>query len=134
MKIKEFLEAKRQLIDQALDDYLPAEDDKPTKLHQAMRYSVLAGGKRLRPILTLVAAKLVGGSEDDVLPAACAIELVHNYSLIHDDLPCMDDDDYRRGQLTNHQVFGTGLAVLAGDALLTLAFEMMAQLEHLPDD
>lgn len=134
MKIKEFLEAKRQLIDQALDDYLPEEDDKPTKLHQAMRYSVLAGGKRLRPILTLVAAKLVGESEDKVLPAACAIELVHNYSLIHDDLPCMDDDDYRRGQLTNHQVFGTGLAVLAGDALLTLAFEMMAQLEHLPDD
>ncbi|GAB6139182.1 polyprenyl synthetase family protein [Halanaerobaculum tunisiense] len=134
MKIKEFLETKRQLIDQALDNYLPVEDDKPTKLHQAMRYSVLAGGKRLRPILTLVAAKLVGGSDDDVLPAACAIELVHNYSLIHDDLPCMDDDDYRRGQPTNHQVFGTGLAVLAGDSLLTLAFEMMAQLEHLPND
>ncbi|GAB6099009.1 polyprenyl synthetase family protein [Halanaerocella petrolearia] len=134
MKVKDFVADKGQIINQALEDYLPAEEDKPTKLHKAMRYSVLAGGKRLRPILTLVAAKLVGGKEEKVLPAACAIELVHNYSLVHDDLPAMDDDDLRRGKPTNHRVYGQAMAILAGDGLLTLAFEMMAKLDDLPQD
>ncbi|MCK8817524.1 polyprenyl synthetase family protein [Natroniella sulfidigena] len=130
MNIKEFISTKGELINEALDRYLPEE--KPEELHQAMRYSVLAGGKRLRPILTLVAAQLVGEDEEKVLPAACALELVHNYSLIHDDLPCMDDDEIRRGKPTNHMVFGEGMAVLAGDALLTYAFELLAKIDDLP--
>ena len=130
MEIKSFITKKAKVINQALDNYLPASDSKPAKLHQSMRYSVLAGGKRLRPILTLVAAKLVGNlNEEDVLPAACAVELVHNYSLIHDDLPSMDDDDIRRGQPSNHKKFSPALAILAGDALLTLAFELVSEIE-----
>ena len=130
MEIKSFITKKAKVINQALDNYLPASDSKPAKLHQSMRYSVLAGGKRLRPILTLVAAKLVGDlNEEDVLPAACAVELVHNYSLIHDDLPSMDDDDIRRGQPSNHKKFSPALAILAGDALLTLAFELVSEIE-----
>ncbi|MBM7555241.1 polyprenyl synthetase family protein [Halanaerobacter jeridensis] len=130
MAIKTFISKKNKIINQALDNYLPAADLKPSKLHQSMRYSVLAGGKRLRPILTLVAAKLVGDlAEEDVLPAACAVELVHNYSLIHDDLPSMDDDDIRRGQPSNHNKFSPALAILAGDALLTLAFELLSDIK-----
>ncbi len=99
----------------------------PLRLREAMSYSLLAGGKRLRPVLVLMACEACGGEAEAALPAACAIEMIHTYSLIHDDLPAMDDDDYRRGRLTNHKVFGDGLAILAGDALLTLAFEVMAR-------
>lgn len=129
MEIEDFLAAKADIVDQALDDYLPTEDEKPARLHEAMRYSTLIGGKRLRPVLTLTVAKfLFGVEEKKVMPAAVAIELIHNYSLIHDDLPCMDDDDYRRGELTNHKVFGDAIAVLSGDALLTYAFELLTKL------
>ncbi|MGE4271612.1 MAG: polyprenyl synthetase family protein [Desulfitobacterium sp.] len=96
-------------------------------LSESMNYSLAAGGKRIRPVLALAAAKAVGGDEESILPAACALELIHTYSLIHDDLPAMDDDDYRRGRLSNHKVFGVGQAILAGDALLTYAFELLAQ-------
>ncbi|SJZ85508.1 polyprenyl synthetase family protein [Selenihalanaerobacter shriftii] len=130
MDINDFIISKADIINEALTIYLPAKEEKPKALHQAMGYSVLAGGKRLRPVLTLMVANLLfKKKEEEVLPAAIAIELIHNYSLIHDDLPCMDDDDYRRGKLTNHKVFGEGIAVLAGDALLTYAFELITQLE-----
>lgn len=112
-------------VDQALDRYMPAADLVEERLHEAMRYSVFAGGKRLRPLLCLTVAQACGLSEEALLPAACALEMVHTYSLIHDDLPAMDDDDYRRGKLTNHKVFGEATALLAGDALLTCAFETL---------
>jgi geranylgeranyl diphosphate synthase type II len=99
----------------------------PPRIHEAMRYSVLAPGKRLRPILVIAGAEAAGGRAEDVLDTACALELIHAYSLIHDDLPAMDDDDYRRGRLTSHKVFGEAMAILAGDALLTLAFQLVAQ-------
>src|ERR1700746_1772483 len=104
---------------------LPPETDPPETLHKAMRYSVFAGGKRLRPVLVIAGAEAVGGQMDDVMPTACAIELIHTYSLGHDDLPAMDDDDWRRGVPTNHKVFGEAIAILAGDALLTLAFRLV---------
>lgn len=128
LDIERYLEEKRIKIDRALDGFLPKENDFPQSLHKAMRYSVFAGGKRLRPIFTLAAAEAVGGYEEDVLPAAWAVELIHAYSLIHDDLPSMDDDDLRRGKPTCHKVFGEAVAILAGDALLTLAFGILAQL------
>jgi len=115
--------AKKQQIDAALERLLPRSQEMPSVLHESMRYSVFVGGKRLRPILALAAYEICGGREDTILPVACGLELIHTYSLIHDDLPCMDDDDLRRGQPTNHKVYGEGMAVLAGDALLTLAFE-----------
>jgi geranylgeranyl diphosphate synthase type II len=121
-----YLEAQRATVDAALERVLPPESAPPTSIHRAMRYSVLAPGKRLRPILVMAGAEAVGGCAADVLDAACALELIHAYSLIHDDLPAMDDDDYRRGRLTNHKVFGEALAILAGDALLTLAFRLVA--------
>ncbi|MFM9961373.1 MAG: polyprenyl synthetase family protein [Planctomycetaceae bacterium] len=99
----------------------------PPRLREAMSYSLLAGGKRLRPVLVLMACEACGGDSEAALPAACALEMIHTYSLIHDDLPAMDDDDYRRGRLTNHKVYGEALAILAGDALLTLAFELVAR-------
>ncbi|HXH84546.1 MAG TPA: farnesyl diphosphate synthase [Candidatus Tectomicrobia bacterium] len=114
------------MVDAALDRALPPADAPPPTIHQAMRYSVLAPGKRLRPILVMAGAEAVGGRADAVLDTACALELIHAYSLIHDDLPAMDDDDYRRGRLTNHKVFGEAIAILAGDALLTLAFRLIA--------
>lgn len=114
------------MVDSALDKYLPSEKEPPEIIHQAMRYSVFAGGKRLRPILVMAAAEAVGGSIESVMPAACAMEMIHTYSLIHDDLPAMDDDDFRRGRPTNHKVFGEAMAVLAGDALLTHAFSVLA--------
>ena len=125
--LKAYLEHRRALVDAALDRVLPPETAAPPRIHEAMRYSVLAPGKRLRPILVIAGAEAVGGRADDVLDTACALELIHAYSLIHDDLPAMDDDDYRRGRLTNHKVFGEALAILAGDALLTLAFRLVAQ-------
>ncbi|TDX48261.1 polyprenyl synthetase family protein [Orenia marismortui] len=130
MNIKEFINCKSKVINKELDKHLPAEDIHPIQLNKSMRYSVLAGGKRLRPILALEAAKLIGGQEEDILPAACALELIHNYSLIHDDLPAMDDDDLRRGKPTNHKVFGEAMAILAGDALLTYAFEIMTKIDN----
>lgn len=123
----DYLQQKRNDVNQLLDRYLPAEDETPKILHKAMRYSVLAGGKRIRPILCLTAFESLGGEDSDIInPAACALELVHTYSLIHDDLPCMDDDDLRRGIPTLHKKFDEATAVLAGDALHVLAFNLMA--------
>jgi geranylgeranyl diphosphate synthase, type II len=121
-----YLEARRRAVDEALDRYLPPATAPPPVIHEAMRYSVFAGGKRLRPILVIAGAEAVGGQMADVLPIACCFELIHTYSLVHDDLPAMDDDDYRRGRLTNHKVFGEAIAVLAGDALLTHALGLVA--------
>lgn len=126
MALAEYLTDRSQLVDRALDRFLPRATTKPATIHKAMRYSMFAGGKRMRPVLTLAAAEACGGKLDAALPAACAVECIHTYSLIHDDLPCMDDDDLRRGRPTNHKVFGEGIAVLAGDALLTIAFEILA--------
>ncbi len=127
MDLAKYLTSRTALIDKALDRLLPKESVKPVTIHKAMRYSLFAGGKRLRPVLTLAAAEACGGSVADATPAACAVECIHTYSLIHDDLPCMDDDDLRRGRPTSHKVFGEGIAVLAGDALLTVAFEILAK-------
>jgi geranylgeranyl diphosphate synthase type II len=120
------------VVDRALDRYLPKANKKPATLHRAMRYSLFAGGKRLRPILCLATAEACRGNIDDALPLACAIECIHTYSLVHDDLPSMDDDDFRRGRLTCHKVFGEGIAVLAGDALLTIAFEIVSRARPRP--
>ena len=117
----------RNDVDTALQQYVEVAPGCPEELRRAMAYSLLAGGKRLRPILVLLACDACGGDVDAAIPAACAIEMVHTYSLIHDDLPAMDDDDLRRGQPTNHVVHGEAAAILAGDALLTLAFEIMAR-------
>ena len=114
-------------MDEALSSFLPSARTKPSTIHQAMRHSLFAGGKRVRPILALAAAEACGGREQDAMPLACAVECIHTYSLIHDDLPALDNDDYRRGRPTSHKVFGEGIAVLAGDALLTQAFELVAQ-------
>ena len=121
-----YLSARRRDIEAALDRHLPPVASIPQTLHEAVRYSVLAPGKRLRPTLVLAAAEAVGGSADQVMPTACALECIHVFSLIHDDLPCMDNDDYRRGRLTNHKVYGEAIALLAGDALLALAFQLIA--------
>ncbi|MGD9162845.1 MAG: polyprenyl synthetase family protein [Desulfobacteraceae bacterium] len=126
MILKEYLLEKRTLIDQTLENYLPEMSGPREELFKAMRYSLFAGGKRLRPILCIAAAEAVGGSHEDVMPAACAFEMIHTYSLIHDDLPAMDDDELRRGKPTNHMVFGEAIAILAGDGLLTEAFRIMA--------
>lgn len=120
-----YLRERKEIVDRALDRYLPAEDNFPQSIFKAVRYSVFAGGKRIRPILCMAAAEAVGGDIETILPFGCAIELIHTYSLIHDDLPAMDNDDFRRGKPTNHKVFGEALAVLAGDALLTEAFHLM---------
>jgi geranylgeranyl diphosphate synthase, type II len=130
--MKEYLASRQKLIDQALDAYLPKSVEKPKTLHKAMRYSLFAGGKRLRPILCLASAECCGGEINGGLPLACAVECIHTYSLIHDDLPCMDDDDFRRGVPTSHKVFGEGIAVLAGDALLTFAFELATRVPGWP--
>ena len=122
-----YLNDRRQRVDDALAAVLPPDETPPASVHRAMRYSVMAGGKRLRPILVIGGAEAVGGRAEAVMPAACALELIHTYSLIHDDLPAMDDDDYRRGRLTNHKVFGDAIAILAGDALLTYAFGLIAE-------
>lgn len=119
---------RRQLVEQALDAALPRDDAWPGTIHRAVRYSVFAGGKRIRPLLALAASEAVGGARDEVLPLACAVEMIHTYSLIHDDLPAMDNDDLRRGQPTSHKVYGEAIAILAGDALLTRAFQLMAEL------
>jgi len=127
VNLKTYLITRQKLIDRALDRYLPRANTKPVTLHKAMRYSLFAGGKRLRPILCLAAAEACRGNIDDALPLACALECIHTYSLVHDDLPSMDNDDFRRGRPTCHKVFGDGIAVLAGDALLTVAFEIVSK-------
>jgi geranylgeranyl diphosphate synthase type II len=121
------------LVDAELDRLVPPEAAPPETIHRAMRYSLFAGGKRIRPILCMEAARTVSGSLDGVVSAACSLELIHTYSLIHDDLPALDNDDYRRGKPTNHKVFGDAMAILAGDALLTLAFRVLAQLNTAPE-
>jgi len=127
MTLKPYLKSRQKMIDRGLDRLLPKASVKPPTIHKAMRYSLFAGGKRLRPILCLAAAETCGGKIDRALPFACAIECIHTYSLVHDDLPSMDDDDFRRGRPTCHKVFGDGIAVLAGDALLTIAFEIVSR-------
>lgn len=119
-------DAFRSRVNTALEEYVKQGKDCPERLQSAMSYSLLAGGKRLRPVLVLLACEACGGNPEAALPAACALEMVHTYSLVHDDLPAMDDDDLRRGRPTNHKVYGEALAILAGDALLTLAFELVA--------
>ncbi|HXJ93874.1 MAG TPA: farnesyl diphosphate synthase [Terriglobia bacterium] len=120
------LETERALVDRELDAILPSEDNYPTSIHRAMRYSIFAGGKRLRPILCLEAGRLFGAERPSLLRVAATLELIHTYSLIHDDLPAIDNDDLRRGKPTCHRAFGEATAILAGDALLTLAFENLA--------
>ena len=132
MDLKSYLAEKRALIDKALKDFMPEPKGPTGELISAMNYSLFAGGKRLRPILCIAGAEAVGGEEKDVLPIACALEMIHTYSLIHDDLPAMDNDDMRRGKPTSHKVFGEALAILAGDGLLTEAFNLMIR-SNLPD-
>lgn len=128
MDIKEYLVEKGKMVEAALDRYLPRETEMPATLHKAMRYSMMAGGKRIRPVLCIASCEAAGGRMEDVMPVACALEMIHTYSLIHDDLPAMDNDDLRRGMPTNHKVFGEAVAILAGDALLTLAFRIMTDM------
>jgi len=124
--LKEYIADRISAVDRGLDRYLPGEDIIPHEIHRAMRYSVFSGGKRIRPILAIAACEACGGRRVDAVPAACAIEIVHAYSLIHDDLPSMDNDDLRRGKPSCHKKFGEGIAILAGDGLLTLAFEILS--------
>jgi geranylgeranyl diphosphate synthase type II len=129
MNLREYLVQQQKLVDAELDRLVPPESTPPETIHRAMRYSLFAGGKRIRPILCIEAARTVTDACEGVAAAACALELIHTYSLIHDDLPALDNDDYRRGKLTNHKVFGEAMAILAGDSLLTLAFQVLAELD-----
>ena len=132
MDLKRYLAARQKEVDRALDRFLPKATVAPGTIHRAMRYSLFAGGKRLRPILCLAAAEACGASTRAAIPQACAVECIHTYSLIHDDLPSMDNDDLRRGRATCHKVFGDAIAILAGDALLTIAFEIAAHATPVP--
>ncbi len=127
MKLPDFFEADHAAIEAALERILPAENTQPPSIHRAMRYSVFAGGKRIRPVLCLESARMFTENVDAAIQAGCALEFIHTYSLIHDDLPALDNDDLRRGKPTNHKVFGEAIAILAGDALLTLAFETLSK-------
>ena len=122
-----YLRESTEAVNDALDRFLPKAKTKPSTIHTAMRYSLFAGGKRLRPALCLAATEACGGNQKEALPFACAVECIHTYSLVHDDLPAMDNDDFRRGKPTNHKVYGEGIAILAGDGLLTQAFEILVQ-------
>jgi len=126
MNLKEAMEAKKQLIDDELDKIIPDETSYPGILFKSMRYSVFAGGKRLRPVMALAACEIFDEDITKAMPFACALEMIHTYSLIHDDLPALDDDNFRRGRLTNHKAFGENIAILAGDGLLSYAFEVMS--------
>jgi geranylgeranyl diphosphate synthase, type II len=126
MSLREFLVRQQQLVDRELDRLVPQESVPPATIHRAMRYSLFAGGKRIRPLLCLCAGSAVSDDTDGLATAACTLEFIHTYSLIHDDLPALDNDDYRRGKLTCHRVFGEAIAILAGDALLTLAFQVLS--------
>jgi geranylgeranyl diphosphate synthase type II len=132
MKLPHFFEEDHRLVDAELDRLLPAENERPSLIHRAMRYSVFAGGKRVRPILCIEAFRIFSSDTSASLPVACALEFIHTYSLIHDDLPALDNDDLRRGRPTCHKKFGEAMAILAGDALLTLAFETLAGAPLLP--
>jgi geranylgeranyl diphosphate synthase type II len=125
MDMKRYLQEKKGIVDSALERYFPREEEFPSTLQEAIRYSLFAGGKRIRPILSMASFEAVGGKGDKILPFACALEMIHTYSLIHDDLPAIDNDDYRRGKPTCHKVFGVAIAILAGDGLLTEAFRLM---------
>ncbi len=129
MDLKPYLKKMQQMVDESLEKYLPRRDELPGSIHEAMRYSIFAGGKRVRPVLMLAACEAVDGDISKALPAACAMEMIHTYSLIHDDLPAMDNDDFRRGKPTSHKVFGEAIAILAGDALLTEAFKLLSNPE-----
>ncbi|MCX6353759.1 MAG: polyprenyl synthetase family protein [Candidatus Aureabacteria bacterium] len=133
MDLQFYLRDKRKIIKEALDRLLPPSGATAPTVHESMRYSIFAGGKRLRPILCIATLEAMGKDSSPYLPAACALELMHTYSLIHDDLPAMDDDDLRRGKPTNHKVFGEAVAILAGDALLTLSFELIASMDVAPE-
>lgn len=133
MNFREYLAQQQQQVDSELQRLVPADTVPPESIHRAMRYSLFAGGKRIRPILCIEAARAIADSPDGVVSAACALELVHTYSLIHDDLPALDNDDYRRGKPTCHKMFGEAMAILAGDALLTLAFQVLASLDAVDD-
>jgi geranylgeranyl diphosphate synthase, type II len=126
MDITTYLSRKKEIVDKALEKLVPPADAFPPSVHEAMRYSLFAGGKRVRPILALAAAEALGAKTVDLLPIAGSLELIHTYSLIHDDLPAMDNDDYRRGMATCHKVYGEAIAILAGDGLLTMAFEVLS--------
>jgi geranylgeranyl diphosphate synthase type II len=132
MDFSRYWSARQKKVDAALDRFLPSARTKPRTIHEAMRYSIFAGGKRLRPVICLATAEVISGRNDDALPLACAVECIHTYSLIHDDLPAMDNDDFRRGKPTSHKVYGEGIAILAGDALLTIAFEIAASCRAWP--
>jgi geranylgeranyl diphosphate synthase type II len=132
MTLHEYIAHQQKLVDAALDRWVPAESENPFTIHRAMRYSLFAGGKRIRPLLAIAAAEAVSDAPLGVTAAACVLEMIHTYSLIHDDLPALDNDDLRRGRPTCHKVFGDAMAILAGDALLTLAFQVLAQLEDVP--
>lgn len=129
--ISDYFKTQSARVEKWMDRLLPAESEVPSVIHQAMRYSIFAGGKRLRPALTIATGEAFGADENALLPAACALEMIHTYSLIHDDLPAMDDDNLRRGRPTNHVVYGEAIAILAGDALLTQAFQTLAEIENL---
>jgi geranylgeranyl diphosphate synthase type II len=131
MTLSEYLTEQTRIVDETLERWLPSESAPPETIHKAMRYSVFAGGKRIRPLLSIASAAAVADLAPGVENAACTLELIHTYSLIHDDLPALDNDDLRRGQPTNHKVFGDAIAILAGDALLTLAFEVLSRLERI---
>ena len=133
MDIEKYLEEKRQLVDRYLEAHLPPVGTSPAVLQEAIRYSLLAGGKRIRPILTIAVAEAIGSPPASLLPVACAFEFIHTYSLIHDDLPAMDNDDFRRGKPTNHKVYGDGMAILAGDGLQTMAFEWCSRADLVND-
>jgi geranylgeranyl diphosphate synthase, type II len=126
MNLRDYLAGQQQLVERELDRLVPGESTPPATIHRAMRYSLFAGGKRIRPLLCLAAARAVSDSAEGAVTAACTLEFIHTYSLIHDDLPALDNDDYRRGALTCHKVFGEAMAILAGDALLTLAFQVLS--------
>jgi geranylgeranyl diphosphate synthase type II len=134
MSFREHLARQQQIIDRELERLVPAESVSPETIHRAMRYSLFAGGKRVRPVLCMEAALAIADAPRGIETAACSLEFVHTYSLIHDDLPALDNDDYRRGKLTSHKVFGEAMAILAGDALLTLAFETLSKMDAVRDD
>ena len=129
MSLREYLTAQQKIVDQELDRLVPPETTPPETIHRAMRYSLFAGGKRIRPILSMESARAVSDETEGVVTAACSLELVHTYSLIHDDLPALDNDDLRRGKPTCHKMFGDAMAILAGDALLTFAFQVLAEMD-----
>jgi geranylgeranyl diphosphate synthase type II len=130
MTLAEYMAAQQKAVDAALDRWVPPKEENPATIHGAMRYSLFAGGKRIRPLLAIAAAQAVSDAPIGIESCACALEMIHTYSLIHDDLPALDNDDFRRGRPTCHKVYGDAMAILAGDALLTLAFEVLAKMER----